>query len=310
MNWISGLGAVVVGVVMVQAFSPVALGQEDASAEFRQGRSSGVFDLTFKGGTVGEYAAGIRNVLPGANIIVMPAAEPLPVPAVTLKSVDIHSALALLDQHDAMIDGQRWVLSIRDTMGAEQAATPIYTLMAYAAGGKAADPDAMNIQAAVLSISSILEGGHIQSTDALTAVETALALFAGDGGGPKPQLKFHEETGLLIVRGTREQVSIIHQVVDQLGETAITLEAFAQRRAGVMGETERTQLEERIRLSEDMVDSAQQEIIVLQTRNQVLEDELNRARSELAEREAAFRDLSTRVHMLEVELSQKTTTKP
>ncbi len=263
----------------------------------------GVFDLQFKGGSVTEYASAIRNASPRSNIIVMPGAGELPVPAMDLKSVDLRSAVGLLDQHDAILDGQRWVLRVRDTSGHRQASTPIYTLFAIATGAPGADPRATQSRSSVISLSNILEPGHISAADALTAIETALTLVTGQAS--KPEIRFHEETGLLIARGTEEQIHIIYEVVAQLEDSTMTLENARQRRSGSLGPGEREGLLARIKTCEDTMTAVRNESIALQTPNDVLRDELDAARRELSERNDELRVLSTQVHMLQQELSQR-----
>ena len=55
------------------------------------------FDLDFPGGTMQAYVGAIREKIHDANIIIMPDAMNISMPAVLLKSVDLHGALAFLD---------------------------------------------------------------------------------------------------------------------------------------------------------------------------------------------------------------------
>ena len=65
----------------------------------------------------------------------------------------------------------------------------------------------------VWTVSSLL-GGDLTSRKLLSAVETALEVV---GSEPKPDVRFHEDTGLLIARGNEPQIVAIADVIEQLG---------------------------------------------------------------------------------------------
>jgi chromosome segregation ATPase len=67
---------------------------------------------------------------------------------------------------------------------------------------------------------------NLKPEDALTAIQTALELI--QGADEPAQIKFHQETGILICRGSPEQVESIQQVITQLRERAGTLRGRAQ----------------------------------------------------------------------------------
>ena len=54
----------------------------------------------------------------------------------------------------------------------------------------------------------------IPGTDAvLTAIDTGLGV---EGGGTVAKIKFHQDSGLLFVRGTHEQTSMVSSILDAL----------------------------------------------------------------------------------------------
>lgn len=160
------------------------------------------FDLAFPGGSLGSFAAELRRAT-GANIVVQPAAEGVPVPPVTL--------------HDATVEGVLWTLEknpvSRDDFAVEMFddgdSAPVFML-------RGTRPQhAPPVQTRVYSIAGILRQGTLDAEDLIGAVEVTSELSE-----TPVRVRYHKGTELLIVRGTPTSIELVEQVVDQAAETA------------------------------------------------------------------------------------------
>ncbi len=191
------------------------------SADREQAPAVATLDLEFLGGTALDYVNAIRKAEPSANIVVLGDLARFSMAAVKLKDVDVWSALRVLDQLPA--DQGNIVAKVRLENVVDNPESP--PVLAVTAEIKDRGPNPGMMQTTVISMADVL-GDNLKPTDALAAIETALGLIT-EPSAPA-QIKFHTETGLLIARGTPEQIESIRQVISQLRERAGTLEARAQ----------------------------------------------------------------------------------
>jgi hypothetical protein len=180
-------------------FATAAPGAENAEKP-GPNRDSEVFtfDLSFPGGTVTEFVAQTekafeRSTSPGAkpNLIIPGAASSLKVPKLELRSVDIRTLLNAVstllggDYVWQQAGGSTWVLYSR--------------------------PDNRNTQA--FFVGHLLQKYKIE--DVTTAVETVWAM----DGGKKAELKYHQDTQLLIIRADKAQLQMATNVLTQLRDS-------------------------------------------------------------------------------------------
>jgi hypothetical protein len=172
-----------------------------------------VIDLSFPGGTVLDYVAALRKANPEANIVVDPEAAQIAMPPVTLRRVTVPAALAVL-QRRSVNDGRTVIeLSLEEVPSFSPEERPTYQVQARTSGAGRAPPPIRSTK--VWTVSRLL-GGDITSRKLLSAVETALEVV---GSEPKPDVRFHEDTGLVIARGSAEQIEAIADVIDQLSRS-------------------------------------------------------------------------------------------
>jgi len=189
----------VVAPLPAPALSAAPVGQSAAQA------AQDVFDLDFAGGTIADYVKAILRVQKNANIVVMPEAASVTMPAMQLRGVDLDAAANLLDGRRVITGHTNVVTSVRTVGSSRQPSPGIYTI--------SAKTDLQPAQTQIHSVVDLLEGG-LSSDDMMTAIETTLALI-GDIQ-PTAQIRFHPQTGILIVRGHPEQVQAVNEVIGQL----------------------------------------------------------------------------------------------
>jgi hypothetical protein len=180
-----------------------------------QDTADSTFDLTFKGGTVAEYVAAVRKADPVANILIMPEAEDVPIPAMELQRVDLSAAMSLLDDHSYEDAGLLVRLDVHRVASTTRKGVEIYSIRAQLANRGSRQAARAPQRTTVLSVADLIQGeAAISAEDLLTAIEAAMALTTDDY--EPTQIRFHDATGLLIARGSPEQAATIAEVVDQL----------------------------------------------------------------------------------------------
>ena len=160
------------------------------------------FNLTFKGGTPQELVQEMKNAVAGSftepdnvfpiNVVVPKDLEDVQVPPLTMQSVNprtVFDTLNLIWQSE----GLRWV-SAGDKAWVLQTA-----------------PDRRKAQA--FFVGHLLKKYKIE--DITTAVKTTWE-FGGNAGRLKPELKFHQDTEMLIALADGGQLSTVNEVLTQL----------------------------------------------------------------------------------------------
>lgn len=182
--------------------------------------------LDFPGGNGAEYVAMLRKAAPDGNIVVLGDIDQIRIPAVRLHSVDLFSALKVLDSLPETQDGRNVDVKIQ-TIQQRSNQEPVFAVTAQVYR-MPQQPRPTMPQTTVISMADLL-GENLKPADALMAIDTALGLIRSEPPVEPAQIKFHEQTGLLIARGTPEQVASIQEVIGQLRERAGTLETRLQR---------------------------------------------------------------------------------
>jgi hypothetical protein len=198
--------------------------------------------LRFAGGTLAEFVAAVRAAGTGINVVSSSLADRVPVPAVTLTDVAVDEALRAVGDvvpgtFRVKVDGDRQpkgkpVFSIAV---AEAPRGP--TATAIGPNGMVTGDEPFRI-VKVFSLRELTrsaDGGGIDkvalaSTTVLSAVEAGL----GIGGGakePTADLRYHEDSGLLFVRGTPEQTGLVHEVLRNLTEDVQRMRSTPSKKA-------------------------------------------------------------------------------
>jgi hypothetical protein len=234
--------------------------------------------LDFPGGTVAQYIDAVRKASDDANIVVIGDVTPIPMPPVKLKNVDAWAAVNILNsmpQHQKDL----YVKMDADITSHERDQSRVYVVTAQVTRSNGLGGP---VESTVLSVLDVLQD-HLTADDLLTAVQIAQEVI---GNPDQPaDIKFHKETGLLIARGTREQIAGIHQVVEQLRQQAVRK----------MNPKEQAELK-----------NAANKIEELERIKMTLENNLGQARQQVLECHDALKPLRDRVAQLEELLAKRT----
>ena len=199
-----------------------------ASASAGQGVSGdALIDVRFRGGAATQYIATIREAAGDLNILVAPEAAEVQMPPVSLNRVSVAAAINLLqDKANETPDRRVWL--------------NVLELPIYAAG----EQQTFQVTAEVRSHRKRLSGAYVwtvsnlfgddlSSKAILSAVEMALEVV---GSETPLDVRFHEDTGLLIATGDESQMETIDGVLSRLSDAAAerreqeTLEQFVALR--------------------------------------------------------------------------------
>lgn len=271
--------------------APPAMGQDN------QSRSDELLDLSFEGGTVQQYVNMIEMKAGHANVILDLNDIEIPMPKVELKRVEFLSAMKLLDGRESIVNGMYVRLNMR-TIQTTVREAPTVMITAEIEPAESIQ----NFRSTVLSVKDLLRAG-MTAEDVLTAVTTALELF--DESNEPAELRFHEQTGLLIARGDREQMATIHDVVDQLRKAAM------QDRHSQEDQRRAAQLHEKLQHLQQELETRRHEMEAFarkaaenRTRAELLARELEQARAALETRTNHSMELATQIERLKMEMVQ------
>lgn len=162
-------------------------------------------DVSFAGGTVREYVEAIAKAFGSANAAVFPGIESKAAAAVQLRQVTRDEAMHLVS---VLTGGSVYVERRGD----------VFAILPQPGGG----PRELGKGLRVWPLAKVL--ARMKPEEALSAVKAALDL-AGEGA----EVKFHQDTTLLIVNGTGPQIDAVDQVVDRLENVAGWREGEADR---------------------------------------------------------------------------------
>lgn len=168
------------------------------------------FDLEFAGGTVADYAAAIRAAHPDANIVVAPEIADIELQPVSLKQVTTAAAISLVQREIGTVESGLTWLQVQDikNLGAPE---PVFSVTGRFQAAQSA-------HTAVISLADVISRtapAGIRVEDILSAIEAATAMTA-----PPPKIRFHAETKLLLLHGSKNQVEALHSTITALLETA------------------------------------------------------------------------------------------
>lgn len=177
-----------------------------------------VISLSFQGGSMEEFVAQMRAKEPRANVIVAEGAKSARLPAIDLRGAGLEQAL----EGACTAATSKSLIRVKEFSGAGEpvfaitATEPMLTMRGPNAPGDVQVPAAVSNRplSEVYSLNRLLDmqdGMGFEIATVLSAIEAATA-----GEGAAPVLRFHKESGLLIVRASSEQVHLVHEVLTKL----------------------------------------------------------------------------------------------
>lgn len=201
---------------------------QDGQSESAATAFETIVNIQFGGGTLAEYVEMLRDAYPRVNVLLTGDCENALLSAVSLRNVTMNTALNLLDGRVMELAGRdvQLAVELRVTEGVVEE-EPVWIINCHDVS-RAKALEVMPVYR-VWSIRNLVAESSISQDDLFGAVEAAIELSyqsrleeVGNGSPldmskdnqrvSKPVMKFHEGSGLLIVRGQPEDLMIIEEV--------------------------------------------------------------------------------------------------
>ncbi len=250
-------------------FVVLLLSLSAATGTSAQSPTNALINVRFSGGTVTQYIEAIRKAAGDINVLVAPDAVKIDMPPVTLSNVSVAAALNLLDGKEQSTSNQivRLKVDIMPRHSANERETFQIRIDVRRDLGRIPGAN-------VWSVSSLLDH-DISSQALLSAVEMALDVIDSD---TKLDVRFHEDTGLLIAMGDLGQMETIAGVLDQLQNGVDHRRAAAAQSAAAGLPQEFMRLEILTTELNRMLEIRNKELVDVRERLRALEHELMRER--------------------------------
>lgn len=186
-----------------------------------------VVSLQFGGGTLAEFVAAVRQDQPKANVVLANAARQAVVPPMVLMNAGLEQALA----GACMAAEADFDVRVQEFRGAGE---PVYSIVANKRPGPTNSVAGVNpnlIQQRVFSLNDLTaeRASGLQSMRVATIL-SAIELSFSEEKIP-PSIRFHEDSGLLLVRGFYSQAEVVEQTLAILGKDLAKQDArYAERK--------------------------------------------------------------------------------
>jgi hypothetical protein len=254
-------------------------------------------DLRFQGGTLEEVVELLdaeNGSLP-VNVLYRNGAEHVQVDSIRLSHIEVQTAM------DAVADISGLVMSVK----AGGASMPVFILTKPGTPFSATQPQETDTHIIPLAAKLDLRGEAL--IDEVDVVVSAVELALTEESDPKPELKLHPQTGLLIVRGTGNQLQTVNEVVDQisLDYQSRSAEYYRLERERINAEAQLHQIEAELNTALHAYDLARKEhaeMSALSKSGAVSQREIGQIEYQLVEKEGQVRRLEIQLDAARREL--------
>ncbi len=311
------------GLLASAAPAPAQSPPEQAGSRSQLSKNAGpVVSIDFPGGTINDFIKAVQKAAaPAAVNVIRPAeAASVQAPPISLRNVTVKTALESL--RFAFQDSGEHRFQVED-FGGDAGSEPVYAVRYGRMSSRAAAPppaDDRTIE--VFSIRDLIEptnpgadpSGTISRDHILSAVDTALRLDDRQNETP-PEIKYHQDTGLLIVRGTGEQVNLIRALLLRVRDDAKSrrsdAEVFGSQLRGLEGELRRMMTELDVKKKEaDMLKARLDRSRKLRDAGTASEDELAAIELQYTRGMGEVQMVSARIEQLEQEIKARREARP
>lgn len=232
------------------------LSAENARRLGLQVRDSGpIVSVQFNGGNLQEFTSALRaSTKDPVNISLQGDANSISIEPMTLQNVSIESALraalgARTNATSFLPDGSSVFIALEDVR-ANPNDVPVFVITR--SPGSQSRGGAPQTSVDVISIQRLVSGDQpIPADVVLSAIDAGLGLQnAGDNG--RPDIKFHKDSGLLLVHGNPQDVSLVSEIVKRLtnDHERNVIESRQRKAASIERDTETKRAAVKLRLTE------------------------------------------------------------
>jgi len=239
-------------VVLLATLAAPAASQEKPIAKPQAPEQT--ISIEFRGGSLADYVAAVRAAGDSVNILLSPLASEVHLPSLVLKNVAVESAL------DAVTDIVRSDLGINVRRHRGNTGSPVYSVgvrqrprqpSQTTQGSSSRVVEVFSMSTLTDELADVPKGPGltVKPETILSAIETGLGISQEK---EKAVIRFHADSGLLFVQGSRAQQDIVRGVLsrmraDVLLRRASAVQATGVRRSGSAGDPQSPVEEKRAR---------------------------------------------------------------
>ena len=191
------------------AAAPLLAQAQGQTGEQPPARDPTTITLSFDGGTLKDLLDRIRAQAPGVNIVASGLAADIFLSAVELRAAPIQAALESITM--VVPEPYRAKAIVAPGNG-----VPVYSVII--AANRPPPPPSSEVR--VFTLSTLTKALPTDPVDAPVVLPAKTVLSAIEAGAhvlnQQFDLRFHEESGLLFVRGSAEQIELVQQVLGNL----------------------------------------------------------------------------------------------
>lgn len=187
--------------------------------------------IDFSGGTLAEFLEEVRKAAKGTNILAAANTNEVAVPALVVTNADVLGTLLSVANISSKsptqvvrVDGSGTMFSVtvqdqRSRVAGQHVEKADHTsLRSWSLVGLTSRPSNLPEDARL----------SMPAKTILTAIETALAMMDTDQK-VKPKIRYHEDSGLLFLLGTNEQLSAVDDTIGNIIRTLLEVRRDAMR---------------------------------------------------------------------------------
>lgn len=199
------------------ALAAVSTAQEDPSRSSPASSARAVagqppiVTMSFPGGTLSSFVDALRRAEPRCNIVVAEDAAGAELPAMELKSAGLDQVL----ESACAVAGSESRIGCSESRGSGE---PVFAIIARSPkGATVSQGQRSSAETMVLSLNRLTQGDARFGVPGLRVPTILSAIETGTSFDDKaPMLRYHEDSGLLFLRGSRRQLALAHEVLQIL----------------------------------------------------------------------------------------------
>jgi hypothetical protein len=202
------------------AAARIALPQSAQPVTQQEAASEPLVTVQFNGGTTAQYIDALRSSSRGSpvNVVMSDAAAGAKLPPFSLANAPLSTAIYAIESAAGTTSGNWKIYRIAPggTVSSSDRGSPAFAIDFVPRAGRHAN-DAMLEAFSVQRVLATKESGDgVSAGKLLSAIDVALGMQSEDG--PRPELKFHEDSGLLFIRGTGDDIRIVSSVISRMSD--------------------------------------------------------------------------------------------
>jgi len=207
-----------------------------AQNDSKPAKQANTISVRYKGGSLAGFLDLVREQYPKVNIVASPAASDVEVPELKISNAPVYSALVAV----SAIAPSDYSVRVEAQPGQGADSEPVYAVRVQRTGpqnvsfGGTAKPETALVRVfSIRNMTQVLPGMADDKSLVISADTILLALDTGLGiteSKQKATIRYHEDSGLIFVRATPQQMDVVEQTLRSIDNDLSTRRRAAQSR--------------------------------------------------------------------------------